>query len=176
MHLQTKRLLIRTIEPSDVLPLAQLWSDPEVTRYMGGPRSYNKLLLTFNEEAQSGQPDPFDLWPVIEQETGNVVGHCGLLEKPVEYQLEIELVYVIAASVWGKGYATEAALALRDYAFNMLGVVQLIALIDPANGASAGVAEKVGFSFDREIVRPGGKVMRVYVKRNSAKSQKTVHR
>ena len=168
MHLQTKRLLIRIIESSDILSLSKLWSDPEVTSYMGGPRNYNELLMLFNEDVQAGQPAPFDLWPVIERKSAKVVGHCGLLEKDVENQPEIELVYVIAASAWGKGFATEAAVALQDYAFNSLGVAQLVALIDPANLASARVAEKVGFSFDREIVRPGDKVMQVYVMQSPA--------
>jgi RimJ/RimL family protein N-acetyltransferase len=105
----------------------------------------------------------YDLWPVVEKETGEVVGHCGLLEKEVEGRREIELIYVFARSAWGKGYATEMGRALKDYAFEELGLERLIALIEPENVASERVARKVGMRFDREVLRPGGALRRVYV-------------
>jgi ribosomal-protein-alanine N-acetyltransferase len=115
------------------------------------------------EELAAGLAEAFDLWPVIEKATGRVVGHCGLLEKEVAGRDEIELVYVLDRRVWGQGYATEIASAIRDHAFERLGVTRLISLIDPENAASERVARKVGLFFEREVVRPGGKVMRVYV-------------
>jgi RimJ/RimL family protein N-acetyltransferase len=86
----------------------------------------------------------------------------GLIEKNVDGRDEIELVHVLAADAWGQGYATEAASALRDYAFNHLRLRRLIALIDPENHASSRVAEKVGIQFEGETRRPGGRIMRVY--------------
>lgn len=71
-------------------------------------------------------------------------------------------VYVITPSAWGKGYATEAALALSEHGFRRLGLARVIALIDPTNAASARVVEKVGLRFERETRRPGGKIMQVY--------------
>lgn len=162
MYLKTKRLLIRSIQSGDVQALAELWTDPAVTRYLGGPRNAETLLKDFQAEAQAGQPDPFDLWPVIDLSSGQVIGHCGLLEKEVEGQPEIEVVYVLSASTWGQGYATEAALALRDYAFDQLGLTRLIALIKPEHQASAHVAQKIGMRLERETVRAGGQVMQVY--------------
>jgi RimJ/RimL family protein N-acetyltransferase len=162
MHVKTKRLLIRSIQPADARALAEIWSDPAVTRYMGGPRDYETLLKDFKDEARAGQPDPFDLWPVIEIATDKVIGHCGLLEKEVDGQPEIELIYVFSAPAWGKRYATEAALALRDYAFGMPGVNRIIALIDPDNQPSSQVARKVGMQFEKETVRGNDKLMQVY--------------
>jgi len=93
---------------------------------------------------------------------GRVIGHCGLLEKDVNDQAEIELIYVFASDSWGKGYATEAASALRDHAFHRLGLRLIIALINPGNPASARVAEKIGMQLEKETRRPSGKIMSVY--------------
>ena len=161
MHIETKRLHLRSLQSSDAQALARIWSDPDVTRYMGGPRHQQEIRQSLEEDARAGQED-FDLWPVVEKSTGDVIGDCGLLEKEVDGQQEIELVYVFARHVWGKGYATEIASAIRDHAFQQRGLNRLISLIDPENAASARVAAKVGMRLEKETVRPGGKVMDVY--------------
>ncbi len=162
IKIETARLRLRPLQAADVAPLSELWADPQVTRYMGGPRDPAQVRQTLQEELASGLVEAFDLWPVIEKATGQVVGHCGLLEKEVDGWDEIELVYVLHPSMWGRGYATEIAGALRDEAFGRLGVTRLISLIDPENAASERVARKVGLRLECETVRPGGKVMRVY--------------
>ncbi|MBW3571974.1 MAG: GNAT family N-acetyltransferase [Gemmatimonadetes bacterium] len=161
MHLQTPRLAIRPLTPDAVDPLASLWNDAEVTRYMGGPRDRAAVAASIRAAAEA-PPRPYDLWPVYEKSTGRLAGHCGFLEKEVDGRAEIELVYVIARDLWGRGYATEAAAALRDHAFADLGVTRLIGLIEPGNTASARVAEKVGMVLERETVRPGGRAMQVW--------------
>jgi len=65
-----------------------------------------------------------------------------LTQKVVGGRHEIELVDVLASDSWGKGYATEAASALREYAFQELDLQRLIALIDPEKHSSVRVAEK----------------------------------
>lgn len=161
MHLKTERLLIRNIQSSDIPGLVEIWTDAEVTRFMGGPRDKDFLNQTFSEDVEAGQPETYDLWPVVELASNHVIGHCGLLEKEVDGQPEIELTYVLHKSAWGKGYATEAAIALRDYAFGPCQLERLIALIDRANRGSERVAQKVGMSLEKEVLR-GDKLMRVY--------------
>ncbi len=129
---------------------------------MGGPRDFTDIRVVLEEEARAGTQAEIALWPVVEKASGRVIGHCGLLEKNVDNQSEIELIYVLASDSWGKGYATEAASVLRDYAFDQLGLQRIIALIDPGNPASARVAEKIGMEYERETRRPSGKIMRVY--------------
>jgi ribosomal-protein-alanine N-acetyltransferase len=161
--LETQRLTLRRQQASDVAPLVDLWTDPEVTRYMGGPRDRDWLQSVFEETAQNPYAERYDLWPVVEKETCQVVGHCGLLEKEVQGSAEIELNYILATSAWGKGYATEIGQALREYAFREMGVERLIALIDPQNASSARVALRIGMRLEREIVRPGGARRKLYI-------------
>lgn len=160
--LETERLILRRQQATDIAPLVDLWADPEVTRYMGGPRDRDWLQSVFEETAQDPYAERYDLWPVIEKETDQVVGHCGLLDKEVEGRTEIELNYVLVPSAWGKGYATEVGLALKRYAFESMRIDRLIALIEPENAASERVAVKIGLRFEKEVVRPGGALRKVY--------------
>jgi [ribosomal protein S5]-alanine N-acetyltransferase len=160
--LETARLRLRSLRPSDLPFLVGLWADPEVTRYLGGPRDPAELAPSIQRIALDPEAEKFDLWPVEERQSGRLVGHCGLVEKEVEGRGEIELVYLIAATDWGRGYASEIAAALRDRAFGALGLDRLIALIHPENLASEKVALRVGMRLEREISRPGGNRRKLY--------------
>ena len=97
------------------------------------------------------------------QSTDAVVGHCGLLEKDVEGNREVELVYVFSCRVWGRGYAVEIGRALIDLAFNQLLLGRIVSLIEPANAASRRVALKLGMRSQGAIQRPGNRVLELYV-------------
>jgi RimJ/RimL family protein N-acetyltransferase len=168
--LETGRLILRYQQASDVPSLIDLWADPDVTRYMGGPRDRAWLQSEFQETAHDPCAERYDLWPVVEKETGRVVGHCGLLDKEVEGRTEIELIYVLASSAWGKGYATEMGRALKRHAFEERGIERLIALIEPENAASERVAAKIGMRLEKEVVRPGGAVRKLYAVERTARS------
>jgi RimJ/RimL family protein N-acetyltransferase len=151
--IETQRLLLRNTEAGDIAALVSMWTDPEVTRFMGGPRDAAWLEQNFAEDANNPDPPLYDQWPVVEKSSDKVIGYCGLLDKEVEGQLEIELVYVFVPSVWGKGYGTEMAMALREHATHSMGLKRLIALIEPDNEPSVRVAERLGFHAEKQIVR-----------------------
>ena len=71
--------------------------------------------------------------------------------------------YILALSAWGKGFATEIGQALTHYVFERMGIERLIALIEPENEASERAALKIGMRFDKEVVRPGGAIRKLYV-------------
>jgi RimJ/RimL family protein N-acetyltransferase len=160
--LETERLILRRQVREDTPALVALWTDEEVTRYMGGPRDPDKLQEIFEATATDPFAELYDLWPVLEKDTGRVVGHCGVLDKDVEGRQVFELVYVFVKAVWGRGYATEMACALRDYAFENFSLAKLSALIEPENTASACVAQKVGMGFIKEVMRPGNELRHLY--------------
>ena len=162
MRLQTERLLIRSVRAEDAEALARLWTDPEVTRFVGGPRDHDGVLAALREDAARDDPPSLDLWAVLERESGRLVGHCGLLDEEIEGREEVEVVYVVARGAQGRGHATEAATAIRDHALSALVLRRLVALIDPENAASERVAAKPGMSFEREAVRPDGNAKRLY--------------
>ena len=158
---ETERLTIRLATEADVPAVALLWADERVTRYMGGPRDFEKVCTSMRNDLTM-PPPKLDLWPVVGRESGTVVGHCGLLPKKVDDRDEVELVYVIAVEFWGRGYATEAAGAVRDHAFRELSITRLVSLIHPANTASERVAVKLGMRFESDTVRPNGRTLKVF--------------
>jgi ribosomal-protein-alanine N-acetyltransferase len=162
MKIDTGRLVIGSPQEVDLETLAALWADPEVTYYMGGPRNYEEVLRILREDAQLDPQPVFDLRPVIEKKTGRMVGDCGILEKDIDGKKEHEVVYVLARSAWGKGFATEVASSLKDYAFDELGLKRITALIDPDNLKSEKVATKIGLKYEKDTVRPNGKTMRLF--------------
>ncbi len=82
---------------------------------------------------------------------GTFIGRCGSAVRELEHGAEREVGYILAREHWGKGYATEAASAVRDHAIRELGLRRLIALIAFGNEASVRVAEKLGMVFEREV-------------------------
>ncbi len=143
--------------------MVDLWSDPEVTRYLGGPRDRDWLQSELEKSARDPFAERYDLWPVVEKDTNRVIGHCGLLDKEVEGKTEIELNYILSSSVWGRGFGTEIANAIKSHAFMELQLGRLVALIEPNNTASERVAVKIGMHFTKEIDRPGGTRRKVYL-------------
>jgi len=158
---ESERLLVRFMTEADVPALASFWADERVTRFMGGPREFDRVSESLRQSLRAARLQ-LDLWPVEERDSGIVVGHCGLLPKRVGERDEVELVYVIGSGFWGRGFATEAAGVIRDYGFRRLEIARLVSLIDPANTASERVATKIGMTSEGETVRPGGKTLNVF--------------
>ena len=116
----------------------------------------------------------YGLWATLRKDRDELIGRCGLLpwratetpegelvlegadEHPVDgVTYEIELAYLLGREHWGLGLATEAARAIVDHALRTLRPTRLICLFDPRNVASRRVAERVGFTFDREVILDG---------------------
>lgn len=91
-------------------------------------------------------------YAVIHREHKQLIGYCGLLSCSLEGKQKVEIGYRLDPSYWRKGLATEAATAVRDYAFEKLSLDELIALIHPKNIASIKVAAKIGMKFDRNCI------------------------
>jgi RimJ/RimL family protein N-acetyltransferase len=161
--LLTDRLCLRRIQVSDISTLVDLWCDPDVTKHLGGPRDREKIKPLFEEDLKNPFANEYDLWPVEEIQTNEVIGYCGLLEKEVEGKNEIEINYIFQPSAWGKGYAQEIGKGIIEYAFNVKKLERLIALIKPETKASEFVAKKIGMKYEKEVVRPGGEKRKVYV-------------
>jgi len=84
-------------------------------------------------------------WTVVDSASGEVLGECGLVNKVVEGIGERELIYYLFPNAWGRGLASEAAGCVLQFAEKELGLVRLIALVDPENEPSRRVAIKLGF-------------------------------
>lgn len=96
------------------------------------------------------------LWLVEDKAAGQPIGQVGLLIQNIHGVEEKEVAYLIHRPFWRRGFATEAARACRDYAFDVLGRERVIALIRPENVPSQGVARKLGLLPEPDRVRHSG--------------------
>ena len=150
--LETKRLVLRHLELTDLEALFALYSDPEVKRYIpDAPLTLAEAKKEL-EWFLNGHPKhpELGLWATIHKETGQFIGRCGLLPWEIDGRSEVEVAYLIDKAHWGQGLGTEAAQAILDYGFENLRLSRLICLIERENSASMRVAEKIGMTLERE--------------------------
>ena len=170
MKLETDRLLLRSLQPQDVEQMVSLVTDPGVTRFLGGPRDAEQVRTILQNELVE-QPGRLGQWPVVLKVTGEFVGGCGLISKEIEGVTEVELVYALAASAWGKGYAAEIGSALLDFATEELLLKRVVAMIDPENLPSKRVAEKLGMQLESMVMSPDGNERELWVTEAAAGAQ-----
>ena len=155
--LETDRLILRHFHILDAEAMGYVFGDAEVMRFGPGVQTaqwiHDWLVGCLENYYQKWGFGP---WAVVEKNSGQAIGYCGLFYFPdVGGQPAVEIGYRLARSVWGQGYATEAVLAVRDYGFNVLGLPRLIAMIDPANAASIRVAAKAGMRYEKDVMFEG---------------------
>jgi ribosomal-protein-alanine N-acetyltransferase len=159
MHLETARLRLRPFQPEDA-PLAYAWlTDPEIMRYMPTGQDFTleqveaRLARYIAHQAQHG----YSRWLIFDRASGEAIGDAGLLYLPATG--EAELGYRLIKSGWGRGLATEAAQAWLQFAFDRLGLAEVIAFSHPDHHASVRVMEKLGFGFLRHDQMSGMEVV-----------------
>lgn len=154
--LTTERLLLRHLHFLDGEPMYRIFGDAEVMRFGDGVQTREWVHHWLHTSLQRYQQWGFGPYAVVDRHSQEVIGYCGLFFfADVGGQAEVELGYRLARSAWGSGYATEAARAVRDYAFDTLCLRRLIALIDPGNLTSVRVAEKIGMRYEKEVMFEG---------------------
>jgi ribosomal-protein-alanine N-acetyltransferase len=158
-RIETARLRLRPLALDDVDDLHRIMTDPDVRRYLWDDRAMTR------EEAQSVIRDSvgsfatrgFGLWMVIQVGSGALLGFCGLrcagdppeVDAPEGDPPEVELLYCLVPSHWGRGLATEAARAALRYGFEENGIERIVAGADAANEASVRVMERAGMTFQK---------------------------
>jgi RimJ/RimL family protein N-acetyltransferase len=151
---EAQRVFLRPFHIADLDAMAEVFGDPEVMRFGPGPQPrewVQRWLRGCLEDYY--QKWGFGLWAVVHKPDRRVIGFCGLTRfDDVDGRPEIELGYRLARAFWGRGLATEAARAARNYAFAVLALPRLVALIDPRNGASIRVAEKGGLRYEKDVI------------------------
>ena len=155
--LETERLVLRQFRLSDADAMNRVFGDTEVMRFGDGVKTHEWVKDWIRRSLENHQPES-RIGPLagIEKRTKETVGYCGLFYFPDVFgQPETEIGYRLVRPYWGRGYATEAAKSVRDYAFNTLRLPRLISMIDPQNVASIRVAEKLGMRYEKDVMFEG---------------------
>ncbi|WP_412755913.1 GNAT family N-acetyltransferase [Legionella bozemanae] len=146
LKIETERLTLRPFTLDDLDRFSLICADPEVMRFIGTgkPLDRETVKQQMMSWIASYKEKGFGLLALTQKDNKKLLGFCGLLQQTVDGELYIELGYRLERNSWSKGIATEAAKAIRDYAFKQLGLAHLISIIQIDNVASKKVAQKVG--------------------------------
>jgi len=161
IHIETERLILRDLTEQDLQGIFELDSDPEVHSYLG-----NKPIKTLIEAKEiidfiilQYRKNGIGRWAVIEKESGNFIGWSGfkyindVINDRTQYY---DLGYRFIKKYWGKGFATESAMACLNFGFNKLEQKDIFAIADSRNLASNKILQKIGMTnineFDYENV------------------------
>jgi RimJ/RimL family protein N-acetyltransferase len=124
------------------------------TAYQQGEPEANARIW-IEGQVQRYEEGRFGMLAVLEKDTGNYVGQCGLLHQEIEGVHELEIGYSLLSNQWGKGYATEASIFLKQWAFRHTEVDSLISIIHVDNLASKKVALRNGMQKEKTILFKG---------------------
>ena len=146
--METERLELRLLSEGDLEAWTDFLGDPEATRLLHTPEPVldPERVLTGLRRWVAMTEGPIGMYALVDRESGETVGFVGFVRRELDWGDEIELGWLIRRAHWGRGYATEAARALRP-----LVPGRIVSMIRVENEASANVARKLGMSIEREL-------------------------
>ena len=141
--IETERLALREFNPGDVDGLFEIFGDPHAMWAYPSTKSRAETEAWIRWAMDSYRDNGWGLWAVTRRSDGRFLGDCGPMLQPVEGDQVPELGYHIVRREWSRGYATEAALACRDWFFTNTDHDRLVSIVWPPNTPSRRVAERV---------------------------------
>jgi [ribosomal protein S5]-alanine N-acetyltransferase len=168
LHLfETPRLFVRHLVTSDNDSMFAIYGNPDVTKWMGDGTTLTRELcekwiaVSLRNYATKG----FGASAVIEKDTGEFIGCCGIVYDP-ERQ-EPEIIYAFHPTSWGKGYASELVPEMLKYGLDQCGLPYVLATIHFENTASQRIVEKAGMVFLAKESESDGSFTLVYRMENN---------
>lgn len=164
MLIETPRLRLRRYRPGEAQLVHTLMSDPLAMRYY--PRTYalEECEKMLGSMLASYEKYGYSMFAVERKTDGEFLGQIGLLHwDDVDGREDVEVAYILRPQFWKMGYATEAARACRDWAFEHLDFDRVVSFIDVNNEPSMAVARRNGMTqLHRLDSNPLGRPIFVY--------------
>jgi len=144
MILETLRLVLREMNTADYPALAAILQDEQTMYAYNGALSGEETQDWLDRQLARYREDGFGLWAVILKESGEMIGQAGISWQDADGERVPEIGYLLNRAYWGKGYATEAAVACKCCAFERLGFDEICSIIRDNNMPSMNVAIRNG--------------------------------
>ncbi|MCW2289390.1 RimJ/RimL family protein N-acetyltransferase [Leucobacter luti] len=151
--LTTARLSLREMTRDDMPALRAILQDPETMVAYEGALADSEVGAWLTKNLTRYATDGFGLWAVELRSSGEVIGQCGITWQEIAGERVLEVGYLFNRAHWHLGYATEAAAACLDYAFETLLAHRVYAQVRDTNTASARVAERLGMTARTRFVK-----------------------
>ena len=149
--LETERLRLRELEEGDLPALRRILRDPVTMRAYEGAFDEAEVLDWLRNQQRRYREEGRGLWAVLLKDGGEMIGQCGLTYQSWGERRVLEVGYLFERAFWHRGYATEAARACRDYAFDRLGAQEVFSIIRDSNFASQAVARRNGMTLRGDL-------------------------
>ena len=153
MILETERLYLRKMEQSDYSALCKILQDEEVMYAYEHAFSDEEVQEWLDRQRKRYEDYGFGLWLVVLKDTDEVIGQCGLTMQECNGKKVLEIGYLFQKAYWHKGYATEAAVACKKYAFETLNAKEVFSIIRDNNIPSQKVAKRNGMKVVDQFVK-----------------------
>ena len=151
--LETPRLRLRRLNQGDFEDICQVLMDPEVMYAWEGAFTREECQDWLDRTLKRYETDGFSHFAILLKTDGAFAGMAGPIRESIEGEARISLGYLLKKSLWGQGYAAEAAQASMEYAFAHLNAPVVTAQIRPENLPSIRVAQRLGMRKAGEVVR-----------------------
>lgn len=175
-HQETERIFFRYIQLSDFNDWLEFHKNPITTKHwisdFKSPETECKNW--YKKQFNRYLNDMGGMNALIEKQSGKLIGHCGLLVQTIDEQLELEIGYSLLPQFWNQGFATEAAIKCRNYAFENNFSDSLISIISLTNKPSERVAKKIGMKTDKRTIYNNNKVNIFRIYKSNWKNIKSV--
>ncbi|MBS0626364.1 MAG: GNAT family N-acetyltransferase [Verrucomicrobia bacterium] len=150
--LETERLILRPWKPEDLDPFAKMCADPRVMEFFPALKSREECASGIKSVMEDFEQYGWGLWAAALAKSGEFIGFIGILHVPFEapFTPAVEIGWRLAYDHWGKGYATEGALASLKYGFEVVGLEEIVSFTPTQNLRSRAVMEKIGMKRDLE--------------------------
>jgi len=160
MILETKRLYLREMKQSDFSSLCKIMQDQDVMYAYEHAFDDVEVQEWLDRQITRYSDYGFGLWAVALKETDEMIGQCGLTIQDCNNRQVLEVGYLFQKVFWNNGYASEAAIACKEYAFEILNADEVFSIIRDTNIASQNVAKRNGMTVtDRFIKHYYGVIM-----------------
>ena len=146
MLIETQRLYLRELTQEDYSSLCRILQDEETMYAYEGAFTDEEVQAWLERQFMRYETLGFGLWAVVLKETDEMIGQCGLTMQPWKDEEVLEIGYLFERKHWHQGYATEAAVACKQYAFEQLKADEVCSIIRDSNKASQNVAIRNGMT------------------------------
>ncbi|MCB9498416.1 MAG: GNAT family N-acetyltransferase [Bacillales bacterium] len=153
MIIETERLILREMNQEDFSSLSRIMQDSDTMYAYEWPFTDEEVESWLNKQMKNYEIYGYGLWAVILKETSEMIGQCGLTRQKINDRVVLEIGYLFQKEFWHKGYATEAAIACKDYAFNKLNAKEVYSIIRETNTASINVAKRNGMILKERFIK-----------------------
>ena len=144
--------MLRQFSTDDAEFILELLNEPSFIQNIGDRKVRtldDACAYIMNGPVASYAKNGFGLYAVVLKDTHETIGMCGLIRR--DTLEDVDIGYALLPQFWSRGYALEAAQAVKEYARNAIGLKRLVAITDPANEGSIRVLEKLGLRFEKMV-------------------------